>query len=156
MTAPRGECMHLFCVNAAQSSVHNVHKTLHGTSRYITGELYRLLILHPVCVTWYHSKSWLFHSAIFMFIHLCCATLALRGSVLGLRPPGLESCVWRTVSSQSSHHPQEVLLAQFILSAQRWPKARFISFLVDHDFITLLFLCSYTCVVPLWHWGRGP
>ena len=36
-----------------------------------------------------------------------------------------ESCVWRTVSSQSSHHPQEVLLAQ---CAQRWPKARFISF----------------------------
>ena len=24
-----------------------------------------------------------------------------------------ESCVWRKVSSQSSHHPQEVLLAQF-------------------------------------------
>ena len=27
----------------------------------------------------------------------------------------LESCVWRTVSSHSSHHPQEVLLAQFSL-----------------------------------------
>ena len=26
-----------------------------------------------------------------------------------------ESCVWRIVSSQSSHHPQEVLLAQFSL-----------------------------------------
>ena len=39
-----------------------------------------------------------------------------------------ESCVWRTVSSQSSHHPQDVLLAQFSLCAQRWPKARFISF----------------------------
>ena len=26
-----------------------------------------------------------------------------------------ESCVWRTVSSQSSHHPQEVHLAQFSL-----------------------------------------
>ena len=26
-----------------------------------------------------------------------------------------ESCVWSTVSSQSSHHPQEVLLAQFSL-----------------------------------------
>ena len=26
-----------------------------------------------------------------------------------------ESCVWRTVSSQSSHYPQEVLLAQFSL-----------------------------------------
>ena len=37
---------------------------------------------------------------------------------LRARPPGLEnlaSCVWRTVSSQSSHHPQEVLLAQFSL-----------------------------------------
>ena len=34
-----------------------------------------------------------------------------------------ESCVWRTVSSQSFHHPQEVLLAQFsLLCAQRWPK----------------------------------
>ena len=40
-----------------------------------------------------------------------------RSSVLGLRPPGsnFESCVWRTVSSQSSPHPQEVLLAQFSL-----------------------------------------
>ena len=37
--------------------------------------------------------------------------------MLGLRPPGLEleSCVWRTVSSQSSHYPQDVLLAQFSL-----------------------------------------
>ena len=26
-----------------------------------------------------------------------------------------ESCVWRTMSSHSSHHPQEVLLAQFSL-----------------------------------------
>ena len=26
--------------------------------------------------------------------------------------PNFESCVWRTVSSHSSHHPQEVLLAQ--------------------------------------------
>ena len=26
-----------------------------------------------------------------------------------------ESCVWRTVSSHSSHHPQEVILAQFSL-----------------------------------------
>ena len=26
-----------------------------------------------------------------------------------------ESCVWRTVSAHSSHHPQEVLLAQFTL-----------------------------------------
>ena len=30
-----------------------------------------------------------------------------------------ESCVWRTVSSQSSHHPQEVLLAQFSLDVHK-------------------------------------
>ena len=37
--------------------------------------------------------------------------------MLGLRPSGLEfeSCVWRAVSSRLSHHPQEVLLAQFSL-----------------------------------------
>ena len=29
--------------------------------------------------------------------------------------PNFESCVWTTVSSQSSHHPQEVFLAQFSL-----------------------------------------
>ena len=30
-----------------------------------------------------------------------------------------DSCVWRTVSSQSSHHPQEVLLAQFSLHVHK-------------------------------------
>ena len=30
-----------------------------------------------------------------------------------------ESCVWRTVSSQSSHHPQEVLLVQFSLYVRK-------------------------------------
>ena len=30
-----------------------------------------------------------------------------------------ESCVWRTVPSQSSHHPQEVLLAQFSLCVHK-------------------------------------
>ena len=36
-------------------------------------------------------------------------------SASGRRGSNFESCVWRTVSSQSSHHPQEVLLAQFSL-----------------------------------------
>ena len=35
-----------------------------------------------------------------------CSTSDRQGS-------NFESCVWRTVSSQSSHQPQEVLLAQF-------------------------------------------
>ena len=36
-------------------------------------------------------------------------------SASGHQGTNFESCVWRTVSSQSSHHPQEVLLAQFSL-----------------------------------------
>ena len=39
---------------------------------------------------------------------VACSASARQGS-------NFESCVWRTVSSQSSHHPQEVLLAQFSL-----------------------------------------
>ena len=39
---------------------------------------------------------------------VACSTSDRQGS-------NFESCAWRTVSSQSSHHPQEVLLAQFSL-----------------------------------------
>ena len=39
---------------------------------------------------------------------LACTASDRQGS-------NFESCVWRTVSSQSSHHPQEVLQAQFSL-----------------------------------------
>ena len=39
---------------------------------------------------------------------VACSTSDRQGS-------DFESCVWRTVSSQSSHHPQEVILAQFSL-----------------------------------------
>ena len=46
-----------------------------------------------------------------------------------------ESCVWRTVSSQSSHHPQEVLLAQFSLYVHKGglkpDSFHFISFTTD-------------------------
>ena len=59
-----------------------------------------------------------------------------------------ESCVWRTVSSQSSHHPQEVLLAQFSLYVHKgglkpdsfhfisflWPLEIFYSYSVGIDF----------------------
>ena len=46
-----------------------------------------------------------------------------------------ESCVWRTVSSHSSHHPQEVLLAQFSLYVHKGglkpDSFHFISFVYD-------------------------
>ena len=39
----------------------------------------------------------------------------VAGSASDRQGANFASCVWRTVSSQSSHHPQEVLLAQFSL-----------------------------------------
>ena len=39
---------------------------------------------------------------------VACSASDRQGSIF-------EFCVWRTVSSRSSHHPQEVLLAQFSL-----------------------------------------
>ena len=44
---------------------------------------------------------------------LCDREVACSGS--DRQGSNFESCAWRTVSSQSSHHPQEVLLAQFSL-----------------------------------------
>ena len=41
-------------------------------------------------------------------LEVACSASDRQGS-------NFESCVWRAVSSQSSHHPQEVLLAQFSL-----------------------------------------
>ena len=43
---------------------------------------------------------------------VACSTSDLQGS-------NFESCVWRTVSSQSSQHPQEVLLSQLSLYAHK-------------------------------------
>ena len=55
-----------------------------------------------------------------------------------------ESCVWRTVSSQSSHHPQEVLLAQFSLYVHKGglkpDSFHFISY-ASHN--ALLFVLNY-------------
>ena len=48
-----------------------------------------------------------------------------------------ESCVWRTASSHLSHHPQRFSwpnLACIIYCAQKWPKARLISFHVHFSF----------------------
>ena len=57
-----------------------------------------------------------------------------------------ESCVWRTVSSQSSHHPQEVLLAQFSLYVHKGglkPDSFhfFLTFVVRKKIFWCLYLC---------------
>ena len=57
-----------------------------------------------------------------------------------------ESCVWRTVSSHSSHHPQEVLLAQFSLYVHKGglkpDSFHFISFFPSQVFVIYAHLFS--------------
>ena len=64
---------------------------------------------------WKETKLFLPHPRVKVSIvgslrdrEVACSASDRKGS-------NFESCVWRTVSSQSSHHPQEVLLAQFSL-----------------------------------------
>ena len=62
---------------------------------------------------------------------VACAASDRQGS-------NLESCVWRAVSSHSSHRPQEVILAQFSICAQRWPKARLLHLIVLELYMSVL------------------
>ena len=61
------------------------------------------------------TKMFLLHPRVKLSIvgSLCDREVACSAS--DRQGSNFEACVWRTVSSQSSHHPQEVLLAQFSL-----------------------------------------
>ena len=64
-----------------------------------------------------------------------------------------ESCVWRTVSSQSSHHPQEVLLAQFSLYVHKGglkPDSFHFFFAITLYWIFLLCSCSRVTTNNYW------
>ena len=59
-----------------------------------------------------------------MFLPHPCVKVSIVGSIRDRevacsasdrQGSNFESCVWKTVSSQSSHHPQEILLARFSL-----------------------------------------
>ena len=74
------------------------------------------------------------------FVHRIAGSLRDREvacSASDRQGSNFESCVWRTVSSQSSHHPQEVLLAQFSLYVHKGglkpDSFHFISFIVFMD-----------------------
>ena len=57
-----------------------------------------------------------------------------------------ESCVWRTVSSQSSHHPQEVLLAQFSLYVHKGGlKPVSVHFILKYEHSINLINSQYIC-----------
>ena len=57
-----------------------------------------------------------------------------------------ESCVWRTVSSQSSYHPQEVLPAQFSLYVHKGGlKPDSFHFIWEWDLCQNIKICKYLC-----------
>ena len=67
---------------------------------------------------------------------VACSASDRQGSIF-------EFCVWRTVSSHSSHHPQEVLLAQFSLYVHKGgQKPDYYMFLSnikkEHDIVELV------------------
>ena len=73
-------------------------------------------------------------------IQYCWEPPCPRGSVLGLRPAGLEyfeSCVWRAVPSHLSHHHQVVILAQFSPYDSIWAHMYFLKTPFIHWFIRL-------------------
>ena len=61
------------------------------------------------------TKMFLPHPRVNVSIVGCLRDREVACSASDRQGSNFESCVWRTVSSQSSHHPQEVLLAQFSL-----------------------------------------
>ena len=72
-----------------------------------------------------------------------------------------ESCVWRTVSSQSSHHPQEVLPAHFSLYVHKGGLKPNSFYLLSHFFLpseinapsdeSSPHLCTLGCCSLLFH-----
>ena len=66
------------------------------------------------------------------------------GSVSDRQSLNFESCVWRAVSSHSSHHPQGVLLAQFSLYVHKGG-------LKPHSFHFILFVLFCAFVRPIIH-----
>ena len=65
------------------------------------------------------TKMFLPHLCVKLSIVRCLRDREVACSASDRQGSNFESCVWRTVSSYSSHHPQEVLLAQFSLYVQK-------------------------------------
>ena len=77
------------------------------------------VVRFPVSAVWKKQKMFLPHPRVKVSIvgslhdrEVACSASDRQGS-------NFESCVRKTVSSQSSHHPQEVLLAQFSLNVHK-------------------------------------
>ena len=73
-----------------------------------------VLFWFPVSAVWKKQKCF-FPTHVWKSVLWSLRDREVACSASDCQGSNFESCVWRTVSSQSSHHPQEVLLAQFSL-----------------------------------------
>ena len=69
----------------------------------------------PVSAVFYRNKNVLPHPHVKLIIVESLRDREVACSASDRQSANFEFCVWRTVSSHSSHHPHEVLLAQFSL-----------------------------------------
>ena len=109
------------CESVAESAlanlVHSLPLNSGGGPRVVvsTAAFHEFGVRFPVSAVWKKQKMFLPHPRVKVSIvgslrdrEVACSASDRQGS-------NFESCVWRTVSSRSSHHPQEVLLTQFSL-----------------------------------------
>ena len=69
----------------------------------------------PVSAVWKKQKMFLPHPRVKISILGSLRDREVAYSASDRQCANFESCVWKTLSYQSSHHPQEVLLTQFSL-----------------------------------------
>ena len=72
-------------------------------------------IWFPVPAVWKKTKMFLPHPRVKLSIVGSLRDREVASSASDRQGSNFKSCVWRTVSSHSPRHPQEVLLAQFSL-----------------------------------------
>ena len=79
----------------------------------------RVRVRFPVSAVWKKQKMFFPHPRVKVSIVGSPRDREVACSASDRQYSNFEFCVWRTVSSQSSHHPQKVLLAQFSLYVHR-------------------------------------
>ena len=90
----------------------------------------------PDSAVWKKQKMFLPHPRVKVSIAGSLRDREVACSASDRQGSNFESCVWRTVSSQSFHHPQEVLLTQFSLYVHKGGLSpiHFISYSAGIDF----------------------
>ena len=112
---------------------YSIHLSNHSFIHLFIHFFFHNLLLHLFIQRFKRNKKmFLIHPLLKLSFVESLLDREVAGSASDLQSLNFKFCVWRAVSS---HNPQEVLLALFSMCAQKWPKARFISFPSIYSFI---------------------